>query len=353
MKTFFIAGEQRSGTTLLSVILGRHSAIDIDGYSLAFRLVSCFPKFYPQVLPHNLSYSKEEILSWLIKNDYKGRLAELLDHENLDKFSDVRSLIESGISNRLSENGKLVFGDKSPMIQYFAFDLLALIPKVKFIHIVRDARAVALSKKKRTFKNLELSTQAWIDGNVLGLSHQAILGKEVYHIVKYEDLLTEPENTVRAICNFLEIDFELGMITEVRDKSDKQSYVKANLDTSKIESFKTELSNGEIRKIERLAAPLLNKFGYELIFPIGNRPSKPLSIARFIWLNQKDNLKLLFKSSHMGMRNRQNIEISVPFSTRLKTFLLELGRDLLPEKIFKRIFRKRWLKELHLNNDCK
>jgi hypothetical protein len=353
MKTFFIAGEQRSGTTLLSVILGRHSTIDIDGYSLAFRLVSCFPKFYPQVLPHNLSYSKEEILSWLIKNDYKGRLAELLDHENLDKFSDVRSLIESGISNRLSKNDKLVFGDKSPMIQYFAFDLLALIPKAKFIHIVRDGRAVAMSKKKRTFKNLELSTQEWINGNVLGLSHHAILGKEVYHIVKYEDLLTEPENTVRAICNFLEIDFELGMIAEVRDKSNEHSYVKANLDTSKIESFKTELSDSEIRKIERLAAPLLHKFGYDTIFPSENRPHKQLSIFKLIWLNQKDNIKFLFRSSHMGMRNRQNIEISVPISSRLKTFVFQLGRDLLPEKIFKRIFRKRWLKEVHLNNGGK
>ena len=42
MKSFFIAGVQRSGTTLLSVLLDNHPAVDLDGFSKAFRLITCF-----------------------------------------------------------------------------------------------------------------------------------------------------------------------------------------------------------------------------------------------------------------------------------------------------------------------
>ena len=144
MDTFFIAGSQRSGTTLLSVMLDRHPNIHIGNDALAFRMISCF-NLYKDILPYNLEYSREELQSWLIENDYKGRMKALLDYKDIKSYPDARSLLKNGIENRLQETGKSVFGDKAPNIEYFMRDLLTLIPEAKFIHIIRDGRSAALS----------------------------------------------------------------------------------------------------------------------------------------------------------------------------------------------------------------
>ncbi|NND34351.1 MAG: sulfotransferase, partial [Saprospiraceae bacterium] len=168
MKSFFITGQQRSGTTLLAVMLSRHKDVYISKDSMAFRLTSCFNN-YQVVLPYNLNYSRADLLSWLIKSDYKGRLLQIFDVEMVgDK--DVRSLIESAITDLLKTKGRKVFGDKAPNLHYFLGDLLKIVPDAKLLHIVRDGRATALSQHKRGFKNLLLAGQEWVDGTIAGLS---------------------------------------------------------------------------------------------------------------------------------------------------------------------------------------
>jgi hypothetical protein len=51
------------------------------------------------------------------------------------------------------------------------------------------------------------------------------------------------------------------------------------------------------------------------------------------------------------MVNRANVQINVPPIARLKRFALHFGRDFLPDRIFKSIFRKVWTKELHYPKD--
>lgn len=350
MNTFFIAGEQRSGTTLLSVVLSRHSQIYLDGHSIAFRLVSCFAKHYGQILPYNASHSRESIQSWLVQNDYKGRLADLLDPQSFKEYPNVRAAISDGISKRLRVNKKQVFGDKSPRIQHFMPDLLALIPDARFLHIVRDGRAVAASMNNRTHKNLELAAQEWVESNAIGLANQAMVGEDQYKIIRYEDLLTEPESIVKEVCDFLKLPFEPQMIEESETRSD-DDYVSPRFETEKIDAFKSELSQKQIRKIEKWQAPLLQRFGYALIHPASNKRHRQLPQARRIWLNQMDNLRNLFIARRTGMRNRKNIVVKVPFKTRLKTYVLELGRDFLSDRVFKRVFRKRWIKEVYMPDD--
>ncbi|MFY0591802.1 sulfotransferase family protein [Roseivirga sp.] len=349
MSTFFIAGEQRSGTTLLSVILSRHSQIHLDGNSLGFRLVTCLLKLPPQVLQYNLKHAPKEVLAWLIKNDYKGRLSDLIDLEKLHEFTDSRSAVGSGIEKKLLESGKKVFGDKSPRVHYFMPELLTIIPEAKFIHVVRDGRAVALSRKKRAKKNLLLGAQEWVDSNILGLSNKMLVGEGAYLFVKYEDLLTKPEDTIRGICKFLKLDFEEYMLVGQKESKGDESYVHSDFRTDKIHSFQTELNTRQRRNLERIQGPLLKRLGYDLEFEFSDRLYKDLGIFRRIWLNQLDNFGQLLISKRTGMRDRKNVDIHIPVSTRVKTFIFELGRDLLPDKVFKRVFRKRWVKNIYIN----
>lgn len=347
MSTFFITGEQRSGTTLLSELLGRHSHVYIDGYSVGFRLVSCF-KNYTLVLPYNAAESQSAIQSWLIENDYKGRLAGLIDYKNLERFVSAQAAIQDGIDNRLLPEAKKVFGDKSPGIHHFMPELLTLVPEAKFIHVVRDGRAVAHSQYKRTGKHVELAAQDWVDGNAKGLTNLAWLGADKYLMLKYEDLLSEPENTVNSVCRFLNITYEPAMTASKKADGQPDDYVLPTFEVSKIDEYRSGLKTSQLRKIEKIEAPLLRHFGYELINDQPAGPHRQLSVFRRIWLNQLDNFKRLFVSRRKGMHNRKNVQVQIPLKVRLRNFAFDWGRDFLSDRVFRRVFRKRWIKEVYL-----
>lgn len=348
MSTFFITGEQRSGTTLLSVVLSRHSEIYIDGFAIGLRLVGCFTN-YSIVLPYNASRNFHELQSWLIENDYKGRMASLIDYENLGKFPNAQLAIQDGIDRRLAENGKKVFGDKSPGTQHCMPELLALMPKARFIHVVRDARAVSYSQSSRTGKHLSLVAQDWVDTNVKGLTNQAWVGKETYLIVKYEDLVSEPEKTTRIICDFLNISFEPAMIADKTAEYEPDDYVLPSFEKSKIDHYRKHLSEKQLYKIEEIAAPIMKRFGYELSTSAERIPHKQLSVRKRIWLNQMDSVKRLFVSKIKGMQNRKVVDIHISLYVRLKHFAFELGRDFLSDKAFKRLSRRRWVREVYMD----
>lgn len=343
MKSFFIAGVQRSGTTLLSVLLDNHPMVDLDGFSKAFRLITCF-KNYEKVLPLNLQHAEAEILKWKIKTDYKGRLAAFLDYENLDKYADFRAMIQASITTHLAKNGKQVWGDKSPNLQYYVMEILHLIPSAKIIHIVRDGRATAYSNSTRAHQDILLAAQAWVKGNVVALSNQQLVGKDQYLIVKYEDLLAFPEKTMREVCQFLELPFDEKML-DLTNGNDEKNYVKSTFDTSKIHQFKKQISPKNIRKIESIQSPLLQKMGYELIFPETLNQAKPLSLYQQIFLRQKDNVKMLFRSKRMGMVDRKNVEISISWRNRLSKFLMNFGKDFFPKEVYQRLWEKGYNKE--------
>ena len=347
MTTFFIAGEQRSGTTLLSSVLGKHPEISIDVNSVGFRIVTCFGN-YKEVLPYNLDHSPQEIQAWLIKNDYKGRLAELIDPEEVVKYGGARKVLQRGIQKRLEKEGKSVFGDKVPEMEHYAAELLMLIPNAKFIHLVRDGRAVAQSKWSRAKKNIKVAAQEWVDGNIIGLSNQYLVGEHQYKIVRYEDLLLNPETTCKEICTFLGVEFNANMVAENVLQTKENDYVKSTFNTSKIDAFKQQLTKGQLQQIEEIQGVLLKKFGYELIVN-KSLQYKPLSIFTKLRLRQAEHLKQLFIGKREGMREHQLVEVNIPFKTRLRNYFFMSAYDVLNKKLFRRIFRKRWIKNVHMN----
>lgn len=352
MNSFFIAGAQRSGTTLLSVMLSRHPEIHLDSSSVTFRLVSCF-KNYEKVLPYNLEHIKEEVLSWLIENDYKGRLKGLIDLSKLNETDNIKELIEQSITRKLHDENKSIFGDKAPNIEQFVADLLLLIPNAKFIHIVRDGRGAALSKAKRAHKNLYLAAQEWVDSNIKGLANQAMIGESQYKIIKYEDLLLNPEKELQDVCRFLDIAYDSVLLAGEASGNDTKSYVSSTLETSKIDAFRSELNQKQIARIEKIQAPLLKKFNYKLLCPPSNKKYRQLSVGAQIWFNQMDSVKQLFISKRIGMVKRENIEVHIPLKSRVKTFVFEIGRDFFPEKVFTRVFRRAWISNVYLSNKKK
>lgn len=350
MKTLFIVGAQRSGTTLLSVMLEQHPEILMEKNAVSFRLISVFNNA-AEILPHNLQVDRNDFYHWLIKNDYKGRLASLLDLDNLASYDSMKGLIAGSIKRKLEAEQKTYWADKAPNLQLYIPELLLLIPEAKIVHIIRDGRANAFSIAQRSYQHLQWSAQHWVEMNIPGLINQDLLGKDRYHLLKYEDLLLEPEATLSQLCTFLDLPYSGEMLQWNRGAlAEEKRYVKSSLDTGKIDRYLSQLTAQNLRQVERIQGPLLKKLGYSL----HSQPQpefQALSLWRKIYYHQLSNFKLLFRSRQKGMQNRKNVEIKLPFRNRAYTFLLKLGQDLLARPIVRTIFRRTFYKEQHFRKE--
>ncbi len=78
--------------------------------------------------------------------------------------------------------------------------------------MVRDGRGAALSKMKREKKGLSTKTfyklvQAWNEANENAYNECVKIGNDKCLIVKYENLVTQPEPTIRNITQFINVTF--------------------------------------------------------------------------------------------------------------------------------------------------
>jgi hypothetical protein len=281
----------------------------------------------------------------LIKNDYKGRLSAFLDLENIATYTNIKELIRGSIEQKLETTQRTYWADKAPNLQMFIPELLLLIPEAKIIHMIRDGRANAYSIAQRSYQHLQWSAQHWVDANIPALINRDLLGADRYHLLKYEELLQQPEETLTQLCSFLDLPYSPEMLRlEKGAMPEEKRYVKSSLDTGKINRYLSGLTPAALRKLESIQGPLLKKLGYSL----HTQPPpeyRPLSLWRKIGYHQSANLKLLFRSRQKGMRNRKNVEIKLPFRNRAYTFLLKLGQDLLSTPIVRTIFRRTFYKK--------
>jgi hypothetical protein len=113
-------------------------------------------------------------------------------------------------------------------------------------------------------------------------------GAEVRHYMelRYEDLLSDPADALRALCGFLGLRFDEGMLspgrtaesllTEHGDRLGNDGKVLVSgearrwhsrrttgpLDTSRVGAFRTAFTAAEIETFEAVAGPMLTGLGY-------------------------------------------------------------------------------------------
>ena len=158
----FVCGCGHSGTTLLARILGAH----------------------PQV--------------FVPSNETNAFLTESKMQERLER-----------IERNALASGRPYLVEKTPR-HLRRMDLIrSLVPGSKFLIIVRDGRDVAASLGKREHGDFNGAISRWVDDNRRALKER---GREDVHIVRYEDIVTHPEATVRKVTAFLGLPYDDQML---------------------------------------------------------------------------------------------------------------------------------------------
>ena len=153
------------------------------------------------------------------------------------------------------------FITKSPADTLRARLIQAYFPDASFVAIVRNGYAVSegIVRKRKydperpqfkgLFTTIEEAAEQWYRANTIIVSHQSFL--ERYKIVRYEDMIQEPRETILPILDFCGLESEGFKVPDFeKDRNEMQ--------IARLDDYKTET-------ITKIAGPMLIHFGYDLI----------------------------------------------------------------------------------------
>ena len=179
---------------------------------------------------------------------------------------------------------KPIRGEKTPAHIHYLPTLMSWFPNAKFIHTFRDVRAIFMSQKtkKATQENvnprLELIRQSnliyegymatgivirWLRSIQLHHQYQQRYPNN-YYLLKFEDLIRDPETELRALCRFLEIDFapdalEMKVVNSSFDKSNNAGFERLSI--NRWQQFIHPITS---KFIVSLCGKHLSQFDYQL-----------------------------------------------------------------------------------------
>lgn len=272
----FILGCDRSGTTLLRLMLNKHSKIHIPNES----------DYLALILPDRLKYkacNKDNRVQMLLNDLYAiDRFAKwgldrtILERKMNTSNGSLSELLAIPFVVIMDQHGKLRWGDKTPRNTMIAEFLHETFPDALFIHILRDGHAVAASLMKVSWfpKNIFRIADHWRTMTKHGNQAKEFLSTEKYLEVKYEDLVRNPEAILVNICEFLGEDFEPGMLEYFKDSQDQfnemfrgdHALLKSPPTGAKVDAWRNDLGVTTIFLFESLAYYELKKFGYPIVF---------------------------------------------------------------------------------------
>ena len=171
---------------------------------------------------------------------------------------------------------KTAFGFKKGTYLKYYKQLKDIFPNAKFIHIIRDGRAVFNSKKNSIYSvtgkpfetNALRAAKVWKE-KVLLSKKVNDLYQDTSIIIHYENLILDTDQTLSEILEFLDLDYlnakksNLNYKVPLRYGNLHENIRKKPL-KSRINSWKEELSKQELKEYEYVAGTILNLEGYSL-----------------------------------------------------------------------------------------
>lgn len=257
----FLVGAERSGTTMLRLMLDHHPQISwCSEFEYAVDLIETGE--WPNL---------DEYHEWLVRE----RIF-LESNFSIDKSLTYPQLVNSFLVQKRDRDHKLIIGATI----HRHFDKVLLIwPDARFIHIVRDGRDVASSCIGMGWAgNLWTGVKRWIDAERLweNFSHRVPAERKIE--ITYEALISEPIEILMSLCDFIGVSYNEAMLSYNKDTTYDLP------DPKFARKWKYKLSDSEIQLVESQIANMLEKRDYEL----SGLPIIHISFLTERWLKFQD-----------------------------------------------------------------
>jgi hypothetical protein len=303
----FVTGASRSGTTVLSRILGNaRGAASLNELHFFGSLVPFKRCKVP--MPRRRA---ERVVAMALARHHRDFWVSGPNPEERDSAKRIVGRIPptEATGDRLFAEtmdeirrltGAAVLCEQTPRNIYYAFHLLDAFPEAHVVHLVRDPRAVLASQKRR-YKMRELGgnnvpvsevVRLWLNYHPatmvrLWLSATrealAIASHPRVRIVRYEDLVGAPEATVRGLCTDLNLTYDAAMLEVPHwGSSTVQHRASSGLSAAALDKWREILDGAEIDYCSRKTRIEREHFGYpEAETPVPRLTERALFLARF------------------------------------------------------------------------
>lgn len=255
----FLGGCGRSGTTLLRVMLDSHPHI------------VCGPEF--KLIPS---------IANLWDHSVKGFLPVLQNYDlsKEDISTAYRHFIGELLSKYLHASGKVRIAEKSPNNVFYFPQLAQIFPGSPLIHVIRDGRDVVSSlltmdwasivtgEKLPYVESAQAAADYWKKSVMAGrrsAEDPSVKGR--YYELRYEELVRQPEPTLRALFEFIDEPWdpavlEYHQVERNLAEESSASQVSQPLYSKALGRWREDLSKADQQAVKEVAGDLLVELGY-------------------------------------------------------------------------------------------
>jgi sulfotransferase family protein len=200
----FVVGMNRSGTTLLRMMLDAHPQLTIPPET----------HFVPDLIKatREPGATAEDALE-AMKSHREWDDFEISDEEMLARLRAagrvrpgpaVRSFYEIYAERACKPR----YGEKTPTYVQKMKLIQRALPEARFVHVIRDGRDVALSVLDRTVREIGPADVARRWQKKITKAREDAPALHDYLEIRYEDLILDTEPTLRRVCEFIELDWD-------------------------------------------------------------------------------------------------------------------------------------------------
>lgn len=260
---FFIVACGRSGTSLLRSMLNQHPRIAIPLESL----------FIVDYLRAKSNIPLGRLKKLMVREPEVGEWGLKVSPEDLESCDTIEACIIKLHELYMSGTGCDVWGQKTPRFIRYLDLLVERFPGSRVVHLVRDPRAVVSSLIRSDVHRSDAyhASLRWLNDVHQGLEFQE-RRPEITLRMRYEDLVTEPEQNLADVITFLGL--SPGVVREAgREPASTEEYsefyanIHANLNRRPtpdfIDKWRTSLTPEDVEVVEAICHSQMRELGYE------------------------------------------------------------------------------------------
>jgi O-antigen/teichoic acid export membrane protein len=237
----FLVGSERSGTTLLRLMLDHHPQIafekEIDFVVTEISDVGELPPL-------------ESYVEWIVAAP--GADGVVVDRS----LPGYPELVNDFLLQKKASSGAKPYVGATV---HRNFDRLRFLwPDARYIHLVRDPRDVARSVVQKGWAgNLYQGAEFWLKAETCWEALVTHLPEDRFIELRYEDLILRTREVLDEVCQFVGVEYSEAMLDYERDAP---QYPQP--DPRLVGQWKTKLSRAEIGLVELRTSPTMESRGY-------------------------------------------------------------------------------------------
>jgi hypothetical protein len=260
-RPILLVGSPRSGTTLVRDVLRAHPRLTFPPES------NVLPALY-RIYGDPADPRRARLLAGDLLRSYAIRSWGLeLGVDDLARERTFAGMTAALYAAWAGREGKPRWGDKTPLHALELPAARAIFPGAQVVHLVRDGRAVAASLLRQPWGPSSATSAARLWRRCVEAAQRdgAALGAD-YHELRFERLVTAPEEELRTLCSFLGEEFDPAMLRPSRLPAAPgmaQPWPAAHEDAiDAAAAAGTALGARDRALVEAEAGPLLARLGY-------------------------------------------------------------------------------------------